>query len=201
MKKNNAVTIRIELSDVKPTIWRQVRVPLDFSLAELHDVIQIAMGWMNGHLHQYRKGNQYIGMPDEDTPEDMLDEYEVRVGEIFTTKNAKLKYEYDFGDGWQHVLTSQGLTHSEDNQPSILEGQNACPPEDCGGPFGYMDLREAISDPNHADHADMLEWLGDSFDPTEFDIEEANAVLNETTDGYGASVNPLEADHDVFPGE
>jgi hypothetical protein len=201
MKKNNAVTIRIELKHVKPTVWRQVSVPLDFSLAELHDVIQIAMGWLDGHLHQYIHGRQCIGMPDEDTPEDMLDEHDVSVGEIFTAKNAKLTYEYDFGDGWEHLLTSQGLTYREDNRPVILKGKYACPPEDCGGPFGYQRLREVIADPNHAEHAEMIEWLGGSFDPMRFDLEEANAVLVEATDGYGAAAELEDHELDVFQGE
>ena len=198
MKKNNAVIIRIELCDVKPIVWRQVRVPLDFSLAELHDVVQIAMGWMNGHLHQFWQGDQCIGMLDEDAPDDMVDEYEVSVGEIFAKKNIKLKYEYDFGDGWEHVITSQELIHSEDNRPSILAGKSACPPEDCGGPYGYEHLREVIADPNHDEHEEMIEWLGGSFDPARFDIEEANAVLYESTDGYGATVDTEEMDLEVF---
>lgn len=201
MKKNNVVTIRIELCHVKPTVWRQVRVPLDFSLGDLHEVIQIAMGWQNCHLHQYLHGKQYIGMLDEDAPEDTLDEHEVYVEAFFAKKHAKLKYQYDFGDGWEHLLVSQGSTYSEDKRPHILKGKYACPPEDCGGPYGYQHLREVIADPNHAEHGEMVAWLGGTFNPEQFDIEEANAILDETIDDYETTADYCDLDVDVFRGE
>ena len=180
--QDNAAVLRIELSYIKPTVWRQIQVPLDFTLGDLHLVIQIAMGWQNGHLHQYDCHGECVGMLDEDSPEGMVDEYDVFLDDVFETKGSKIKYMYDFGDGWEHTIKCQQLRVVEDPSPVILKGKNACPPEDCGGEPGYEQLLGAVADPKHPEHDSMLEWLGGEFDPTLFDLEEANEILRETTE-------------------
>jgi hypothetical protein len=180
--QNNAVTLRIELSYIKPKIWREVQVPLGFTLDDLHTVIQIAMGWQNGHLHQYDCHGECVGVLDEESPEGTVDESDVFVDDVFETKGAKITYMYDFGDGWEHTIKCQLLNYVEDPSPAILKGKNACPPEDCGGEPGYEHLVEVMADPKHPEHTSMLEWLGGEFDPKLFDLEEANEILRETTE-------------------
>ncbi|NQV32496.1 MAG: plasmid pRiA4b ORF-3 family protein [Phycisphaeraceae bacterium] len=182
LTQNNAMILRIELSYIKPKIWREVQVPLGLTLDDLHMVIQIAMGWQNGHLHQYDCHGECVGMLDEESPEGMVDESDVFVGDVFETKGAKITYMYDFGDGWEHTIKCQQLKDAEDPSPVILKGKNACPPEDCGGEPGYEHLVEVMADTKHPEHEEMLEWLGCEFDPTVFDLEEANEILRETTE-------------------
>ena len=176
--------LRIELQGINPPIWRQVCVPQDLSLGDLHTVIQIAMGWQNCHLHTFILKGERIGMPDEEFPE-IRDEEEVFVDDVFTGKGATLMYEYDFGDGWEHRISCQGPATPEHEPVSILGGQRACPPEDCGGVPGYDHLLECLSDPNHPEYLDITDWLGGPFDPEALDLEEANAVLDEVQDVFG----------------
>ncbi|MCF7972379.1 MAG: hypothetical protein K9N55_01045 [Phycisphaerae bacterium] len=196
--ENNAVTLRIELCHIKPTIWRQVRVPLDYTLGDLHTVIQIAMGWQNSHLHMYKYQGELFGMIDEDSPEDLVDEYDVFLEDLFTTKGKKIQYTYDFGDDWEHIVTCQELLHTTEQLPVILKGKNACPPEDCGGEPGYCQLLEVMADPKHPEYESMREWLGGLYDPKLFDLEEANAVLQETMEQLDELYDDFEAGLDGF---
>jgi hypothetical protein len=200
-----AVHLRIELMYVKPAIWRQVSVPDDLSLGDLHTVIQIAMGWQNCHLHMFEHQGERIGEPDEESPE-MTDEEDIFVSDVFTKKGSKLRYEYDFGDGWEHIITCQGRQYSEESEVSILDGRRACPPEDCGGIPGYANLLKCLSDSTHPEHEDMLEWIGEEFDPDLFDVEEANAILYEVQDSMGWQDGGFDEDlsdpfDDEFEGE
>lgn len=186
--------LRIELLTIDPPIWRQVCVPQDLSLGDLHTVIQIAMGWQNCHLHNFVLQGERIGMPDEEFP-DIRDEQEVFVDDVFSHEGASLTYEYDFGDGWQHRITCQGPASAKDEPLTVVDGQRACPPEDCGGVPGYYHLLECLSDPNHLEHEDMADWLGGDFDAEALDLEEANALLYEARDEFG----PLESEEfDAF---
>jgi hypothetical protein len=196
--ENNAVTLRIELCRIKPAIWRQVRVPLDFTLGDLHTVIQIAMGWQNCHLHQYRYQGELFGMIDEDSPEDLIDEYDVFLEDLFTARGKKLQYTYDFGDNWEHVVTCQELLQTTEQLPVILKGKNACPPEDCGGEPGYSRLLEVMADPKHPEHESMREWLGGLYDAKVFDLEEANAILQETMEQLDELYDEFEVGLDGF---
>jgi len=177
--------LRIELQDIDPPIWRQVCVPPDLSLGDLHTVIQIAMGWQNCHLHTFVHQGERIGMPDEESP-DIRDEEEVSADDIFSKKGATLMYEYDFGDGLEHRISCEGPALTTDEPLSILGGQRACPPENCGGVPGYYHLLECLSDSNHEEYEDMTDWLGGAFDPEALDLEEASAILFEIQDDFGS---------------
>jgi hypothetical protein len=91
----------------------------------------------------------------------------------------KFTYTYDFGDNWRHVIQVEKVLAAEPGAryPRCVGGKRACPPEDCGGPWGYGDFLEAISNPKHPEHEDMLEWAGDEFDPEAFDLEAVNEEL------------------------
>jgi hypothetical protein len=170
--------LRITLEDVVPTVWRRLLVPGSVRLAKLHDVFQAAMGWTNSHLHSFTIGGQLYGMHFDDYPEDEIDEKEVTVlrgiGE-----HRGFSYEYDFGDSWQHeivvedlVRTPRGLKYAV-----CLDGQNACPPEDCGGVGGYAELLEVLADPGHEEHDRLVQRVGGAFDPNFFDLAAVNFAL------------------------
>ena len=174
--------LRIELEHVEPPVWRRVLIKSSSPLSTLHALVQDAMGWWDSHLHQFVKDGEVYG-PDwyaeeMDFGETILSERK-RLGTLFRTGARWLRYEYDFGDGWTHrvELEKELPFDAREPLPRCIGGERACPPEDCGGPFGYARLLEAISDPRHEEHEELLEWVGDAFDPERFDIAEANARL------------------------
>ena len=174
--------IKVTLKHGKPPIWRRIQVPGDVTLAKLHRILQIVMGWADYHLHQFIVGGAYYGEPHPDYeawgPE-MHNERRVKLEQIAPGEKSKFSYEYDFGDGWEHELLVEKILPPEPgvHYPCCLKGKRACPPEDVGGIWGYADFLEAIADPDHEDHEDMLEWIGGEFDPEAFDLDEINAEL------------------------
>ncbi len=175
---------KITLLGAEPAIWRRIQVK-DCTLDKLHEHIQTAMGWTNSHLHQFEiKGERY-GDPEllDDGFEDSecLDSTRTNLGQILpkTGKRFALKYEYDFGDGWEHEVLFEGSppVDPKAKYPVCLEGERACPPEDCGGVWGYGDFLQAIRNPKHEEHESMLEWIGGRFDPEEFDPKKATKEM------------------------
>lgn len=171
--------LKITLKDSKPPIWRRVQVPSDVSLAKLHRIIQEVMGWSDYHLHQFRLGETYYGVPDPDDFHEVEDEKTVKLSRLVSRPKAKLLYEYDFGDSWEHEILLEKILLPEPGvqYPVCITGKRACPPEDCGGVWGYGDFLEAIQNPDHPEHDEMLEWVGGSFDPEAFDLDEVNRTL------------------------
>lgn len=171
--------IKVTLRDVRPPVWRRVLVPSRLTLARLHDVLQVAMGWTNSHLHAFQVGDVTYGMSDEDLVElDFEPEEKARVSQVLPKEKARLVYEYDFGDSWEHdVLVEKVLPPETAQRPQCVEGRRACPPEDCGGAPGFLHLLEVLADPADPEHEEMREWVGDDYDPEWFDIEEVNARL------------------------
>lgn len=173
--------LKVTLKHVKPAVWRRIQAPADIHLDDLHQALQVVMGWHDGHLHLFRAGEvEYaIPYPEEDAFFDDQDETKTKLSEVVRAEKQKLVYEYDFGDGWRHeILVEKILPREEGKQyPVCLAGKRACPPEDCGGPRGYAEFLQAIRDPAHPDHDDMLEWIGGEFDPEAFDLEEVNGLL------------------------
>ncbi|MBN1942202.1 MAG: plasmid pRiA4b ORF-3 family protein [Phycisphaerae bacterium] len=240
-KELKVYEIRITLNGSKPPIWRKVAVSSDITLGELHEVIQIAMGWTNSHMHQFilqsknpkpvqqkqpnstvtvekkvielpdgRKGYVISTKPCDDSvtpkpvesalpwfntsarnfvtkttpwgdPTEMEgeDEKTVTLGEVCPKVKSKLIYEYDFGDDWEHTIEVQKIVTPEPagKYPICLSGKKACPPEDCGGIWGYYEMLDAVGNPKHDSHKEMIEWIGDHFDSDAFDLEEVNAIL------------------------
>jgi Plasmid pRiA4b ORF-3-like protein len=173
--------IKISLIGAKPPIWRTVLVPGNLDLEIFHDVIQLAMGWTDSHLHQFIANKKFYGIPDDDFEMEMEDEAKYKLSQLLAKEKDTITYEYDFGDSWEHKILLEKVLPDDGNTtlPACIKGKRACPPEDCGGIWGYEELLETISDPNHPDHEDMLEWLGGEFDPEEFDLEEINEDLAE----------------------
>ena len=170
----------ITLEDIAPAIWRRVQVPAEITMAELHHVIQIAMGWSDAHLHQYLVGGEVIGVPDPEgdgaVGVPFTDEATIRLVDV-ALANTTLRYEYDFGDLWRHrVVVSRVLSHDAEAAVCV-DGARACPPEDCGGAGGYGELLDILADPSHTDHAARLAAVDGGFDAEAFDRERVNALL------------------------
>lgn len=173
---------KITLLDVKPEIWRRIQVP-DCTLVDLHENIQTAFGWENYHLHQFDiDGDRYSqSAPDgDDFIMDFKDESDVLLSKLIpkSGRTTRWIYEYDFGDGWRHEVLFEGFppAHPKAEYPLCVEGERACPPEDCGGPWGYADYLAAIRDPRHEQHERMMEWRG-PFDSEAFDAKKATKEM------------------------
>jgi len=171
---------KVTLKESHPPIWRRIQVP-DCTLGELHEVLQVVMDWGNSHLHQFIVNRKYFGeATHDDLDMEVEDEDGIGLSDIYTGENTpRIVYEYDFGDGWQHEIILEKILEPEPRvtYPCCLEGARACPPEDVGGIWGYAEFLEAISDPNHEDHDEMVEWVGGEFDPERFSVDEVNKEL------------------------
>ena len=175
---------KITLLESRPPIWRRIQVQ-DCTLDKLHEHIQTAMGWTNSHLHHFRINDQLYGDPElmQENFEELeyKDSTTTRISDILpkTGKRFRFQYEYDFGDSWYHEVLFEGVVRAEPKvkYPLCLEGARACPPEDCGGIWGYADFVEAIQNPDHERHEELLEWVGGRFDPEEFDPATATKAM------------------------
>ena len=171
--------LRIELMEVLPPVWRRFLVPGSITLPGLHRVIQEVMGWENYHLHLFRFGKKEYGIPDPEYPSEMRNERGRRLREFLRDEGEMFEYQYDFGDNWEHdVVVERIVTGVEVTAARCLEGERSCPPEDVGSPSGYMEYLEALKDPSHPDHQQMVEWRGPSFDPERFDLKRINRRLS-----------------------
>jgi len=187
--ETSILELRITLRSSKPPIWRRVAVPGGVTLAELHDIVQIVMGWFDEHLHQFRfkikarppssielmrlvqtQGLQVAAklVRSERVFTDRSrgdiegeDESTVSLGELSRKVKDKILYEYDFGDGWQHTLEVTKTYAPKDGvrYPVCLAGKLACPPDDCGGIWGYYEMLAAMEDPKHPEHETYRQWL------------------------------------------
>jgi hypothetical protein len=178
-----AYQLRITLLGIDPPIWRTVQVPAHVTLYLLHRVIQVAMGWGDDHLHEFRAGKKQYGTPMPGGHVRIHDETETRLYRVLTKPRQRMLYEYDFGDCWKHEVVLEEVIRGGAplEHPVCVAGERACPPEDCGGVWGYQDLLEAVADPEHPDHEDRMDWLGDAFDPEAFDRDAVNRRLQEMT--------------------
>jgi len=174
--------MKVTLKGSKPPIWRRIQVGSWITLENLHCILQEVMGWENAHLHRFEMGKKTYGEPNpeyEDLGLEVIDEATVRLGEVVKKSKDRFLYEYDFGDSWYHEVRVEKVLPREQQKkyPVCLAGKRACPPEDCGGLWGYYDLLEAIQNADHPDHEQVLEWVGGEYDPEEFDIDEVNRRL------------------------
>lgn len=173
----HAVQVTVTLRHIEPAIWRRLVVPASLTLRELHAVIQTAMGWQDYHLHLFEMDGVLYGDIDEIEGRPLGDEETFTVGQAAAVARD-FSYEYDFGDSWHHDLRVEQVVSSVGvGTPHLIGGARACPPEDCGGPWGYEQLLEVLADPSHSEHAEMLLWVGGTFDPEAFDLAETNAFL------------------------
>jgi hypothetical protein len=169
--------IKISLKNVEPTVWRRILVP-DCTLARLHEIIQVVMGWYNEHLYCFAIDGDEYGPPDLS---DADDDERVKLSEIFPAGKRKFRFEYiyDMGDSWEHEIVIEKILDPEEGQayPACIEGEQACPPEDVGGPWGFMEFVEALQHPERADHPFLQDDGYDDFDPEAFDLAAVNQKL------------------------
>ena len=183
--------LKVTLAHVRPAIWRRLCVPSDTPLDVLHMALQAAFGWEDSHLHEFKVGGRRYGVPDPDEDDPPQEEADVTLAEVLPRKSSTMQYTYDFGDCWIHnvsvedieTTTPRGGGRSLKPRRSAtaircLDGARAAPPEDCGGPAGYAEFLEAIADPQHERHAELIDWVGGAFDPERFVIADINRELS-----------------------
>jgi len=175
-KFSRVYQFRITLEDIRPPVLRRVLVPETYTFWDLHVAIQDVMEWSDCHLHQFRiidpriSAKVDIGIPDEeDDYYEILPGWKQKIADYFSPYNKTAYYIYDFGNNWEHSILFEKILPREDGllYPVCIDGQRACPPEDCGGPTGYEEFLEIIMDPRHERYEEMLEWAGD-FEPEYF---------------------------------
>ena len=176
----DAYQMLVTLRGSNPPIWRQIRVTADVTLADLHEALQAVMGWEDCHLYDFRIRQTRYGMPDPDGLLRTEDARGARLSEALPRVGRSFTYLYDFGDSWLHDILIEKIERNvpADQLPECTAGARACPPEDCGGVWGYAELLVALADPDHPDHETRTEWVGAWFDPERFDLEAANRRLH-----------------------
>jgi len=181
-KINEVYQFKITLTGSKPSIWRRILVPSNYSFWDLHVAIQDSMGWLDYHLHMFEMKNSTtnrkveIGIPDEDDKifsRVVLPDHKEKISKYFNTNNRNARYEYDFGDSWIHTIKFEKILPASigERYPQCIDGKMACPPEDCGGIGGYYNLLSVLSDPKNEEYDEMIEWSGGEFNPEIFDLK------------------------------
>jgi hypothetical protein len=175
--------IKVTLRDTRPPIWRRLLVPAGLPLDAFHDVLQMAMGWDDFHMHEFRIGQRRFGKRD---PNDRLvgldpigDECATHLCMVLGKVGAKAMYTYDFGDRWEHAIIVEKVLPPVPGvaYPVCVAGKLQGPPEDCGGVPGYYHLLEALSDSNHPEYEERLDWVGGGINPDAFSVDEVNQRL------------------------
>jgi hypothetical protein len=173
----SVVSLKVTLRGTRPPVWRRLLVPGAMTLGDLHQAIQAAMGWEDDHLHAFDIGGRQYG--DRRTTDDVADENRLTLDGVLKSGVTRFGYTYDFGDDWEHSVAIEKTLPAAEGRayPACIAGKRSCPPEDCGGVWGYQELLEILADPAHPERAERLEWLGEEFDPDDFTVELADAAL------------------------
>jgi hypothetical protein len=173
--------LKITLRDIKPPMWRRVQLESSITLSQLHLIIQAAMGWYNCHLHSFSIQGIEYGKSDPDYGLDLKDENKAKLNQVVKQEKSKFSYTYDFGDSWEHTILVEKILPKEPkvSYPLCIKAKRACPPEDCGGAWGYMEFLEAIQDPQHPEYENFQEWIGGNFDSEFCDLQEINQRLSD----------------------
>jgi hypothetical protein len=172
----------VRLAEIEPPIWRRLAVPGPRTLHALHGILQVAMGWQDYHLYQFEIGGVRFEDPNPDDRDPSVpDPRAFTLDQLELVQGTQFQYTYDFGDGWQHDLTVEGLVPLPRHAllPVCVGGARACPPEDCGGVGGYEELVVALPRPGSAAAREYREWLGRVYDPEELDLRAINARLGQ----------------------
>lgn len=180
VKDRDIYQLRVTLPGIAPPIWRRIQVSGNYSLAQLHRVLQVVMGWENYHLYMFRIGRKKYGPPDPDGVDDlgMVDTRRIRLAAVAPRAGTTFTYVYDYGDNWEHEVLMEAILMPGPvvTYPRCLAGERRCPPEDVGGIWGYADYLEAMFDPSHAEHEEKMMWRG-PFDAEAFSVDKVNQEL------------------------
>jgi hypothetical protein len=179
--KGNVYQLKVTLRSVRPPVWRRLLILDSTDLERLHLIIQDTVGWLNAHMYEFQVGNarfqhsasRELGF----TPTRKASS--VTLGQVAPPVGRRFVYWYDFGDDWFHDIIIEKILRAEPGAiyPRCVAGRRACPPEDCGGPWGYANLVDALADPKHPEHAELVDWLGGEFDPNAFDLGATDTAL------------------------
>jgi Plasmid pRiA4b ORF-3-like protein len=173
---------KVVLENIDPPVWRRIQVPEDYTFWDFHVALQGSMGWTDSHMHQFEaknpktEKNEVIGIP-EDVYDGIIDGektlpcWKLYIRDYFSEENRKMFYLYDFGDSWNHHIEYESILFKKNKQkyPLCVAGERACPPEDCGGSFGYENLLEILNNPRHEEYKASRIWAGKNFNPEKFD--------------------------------
>ena len=178
--------MKITLQDTSPSIWRRIQVENNTTFFELHHIIQIVFGWKNYHVYEFNIDGHKLGAPDDymadvtSNDEGVIDARDITLESLIVQTGEKFKYEYDFGDSWVHEIEVEKFLPKEPQQkyPSCIDGELACPPEDCGGIPGYYSMLKILADKQHPEYKDTKIWVGRNFIPEYFDMENVNKKLS-----------------------
>ncbi len=179
-KKEKIFQLRISLIGSKPEIWRRILVSGDTTLAKLHTIIQELIGWEDDHLHEFVIAGKHYTRPMPGEWEPSENERRFHLYDVASKEGLKFLYTYDFGDNWEHGIVVEKILEGDERffgKPVCIDGENAGPPEDCGGIYGYYGMLKALKDKRHPEHEEIKEWLGD-FDPKQFDMNRVNRILS-----------------------
>ena len=172
---DSIISLKVTLRGIRPPIWRRLLMPGRMTLEDLHLAIQAAMGWEDAHLHVFDIDGRSYGDPH--SVDDVVAEKRLTLSALVKSGATRFAYSYDFGDDWEHSVVIERSLPPEDGRayPACIAGKRNCPPEDCGGPWGYQHMLEALADPAHPDHDEQSEWVEEDFDPEDFSVIGANA--------------------------
>ncbi len=180
MSSSTIYQLKVTLEGTKPAIWRRILVPSDIKLDTLHLAIQISMGWNNAHLHQFfNRELEFYGPRELATDTEVKDESQFQLAQLLGAEHDCIRYEYDFGDGWIHLIILEKIlpAGSQKKLPYCSVSKYACPPEDCGGIWAYATIRKILADPEHKDYAKTIRYLDDGFDPSHVNRRSINQSL------------------------
>ena len=185
----NIIQMKISLNYIEPEIWRRFLVESSITLHKLHEIIQVVMGWTDSHLYSFQIKKMTYEMPDPDGEdfggmfgfgEPPKNSKKIKLRDLDLHARQKFRYTYDFGDNWEHIIAVEKIySPTEDTMtPYCIEGQRACPPEDCGSVPGYYRILAVLKKATTEEDKELLEWVGDDYDPNKFDLLDTNTVLN-----------------------
>lgn len=179
--RNSIYQLKITLQGSNPPIWREIQVGSHITLYKLQRILQMVMGWTNTHLHQFTIAGTCYGQSHPEYGLEMKTERRARLDELVPQENDKFIYEYNLDDSWLHEIVVEKVLPPQSgvHYPRCIDGDRACPPEECGGVRGYAEVLEILQNPKDADYEQTREWLGEDFDPADFDIDEINRQLKQ----------------------
>lgn len=172
MNTHGIYQLKISLLDIKPLIWRRILFEPKNTLNDLHEIIQLSMGWEDYHLYSFEYGGGRFEFDGNITPFEKLSSLEMQ-------KRDELLYVYDFGDSWEHTVVLEDLLPKNEKlfYPCCIDGKRACPPEDSGGVWGYREKLKILKNEKHPEYEDLIEWMGKDFNPEYFDLKDVNVDI------------------------
>jgi hypothetical protein len=177
---------KIELKGIEPKIWRSVQLNDNTQLLDLHYAIQIAMGWYDSHLYQFEKQGMIYGDPEALEDGNVQDDSIAEIVDMFKAEKDTINYAYDFSDNWEHVVTLEKIIDAKEPLEHMIcvGGKRNCPPEDCGGVPGYLDMLEVLKNPESDEYKELIEWIGGAFDPEFFELSIINESFKEIEEQF-----------------